>query len=84
MGRVDGNSWPRLSRVGDGDGRVLEERRADVKALAGASCAIRGRGRGRDGREDLANSAWRPNEMVKSSVQPCSCAGEWSAATSRD
>ena len=35
-------------------------------------------------REDLANSAWRPNEMVKSSVQPCSCAWEWSAATSRD
>ena len=35
-------------------------------------------------REDLANSAWRPNEMVKSSVQPGSCAWEWSAATSRD
>ena len=35
-------------------------------------------------REDLANSAWRPNETVKSSVQPCSCAWEWSAATSRD
>ena len=49
MGRVDGYSWRRLSRVGDGNGRVLEERRADVKALAGASCAIRGRGRGRDG-----------------------------------
>ena len=35
-------------------------------------------------REDLANSASRPNETVKRSIQPCSCAGEWSAATSRD
>ena len=35
-------------------------------------------------RVDLANSAWRPNEIVKSSVQPCSCAWVWSAATSRD
>ena len=35
-------------------------------------------------REGLANSAWRPNETVKSSIKPCSSTGEWSAATSRD
>ena len=49
MGRVDGNPWPPLSRMGDGDGRVLEERCADVNTFARSSCAVRGRGRGRDG-----------------------------------
>ena len=57
MGRVDGSSLRPLSRMRDQDGRVLEERRADVKALAGASCAIRDRGRGRDGMGGLGKLA---------------------------
>ena len=70
MGRVDGSSLRPLSRMRDQDGRVLEERRADVKAAldcrdgcerfpsAGTSCAIREpRGRGRDGMGGLGKLA---------------------------